>query len=64
MFLLRTSAGLSFEQAAHALRIPVGTAKTRMRAALIKLRKKLNDIAPAGSHWTPARGIDEGRQAT
>jgi RNA polymerase sigma-70 factor (ECF subfamily) len=64
VFLLRTSAGLSFEEAAQALRIPIGTAKTRMRAALIKLRTSLRHIAPTGSHWTPARGTDEGRQAT
>ncbi|MFM1873537.1 MAG: hypothetical protein RL398_2959 [Planctomycetota bacterium] len=41
VFLLRVSAGLSFEAAAEALQIPVGTAKTRMRAALHKLRRAL-----------------------
>ncbi|MCA8964532.1 MAG: sigma-70 family RNA polymerase sigma factor [Planctomycetes bacterium] len=41
VFLLRVSAGLSFEAAAGALGIPVGTAKTRMRSALQKLRRQL-----------------------
>lgn len=41
VFLLRTSAGLSFEAVAQALAIPVGTAKSRMRAALQALRLEL-----------------------
>jgi RNA polymerase sigma-70 factor (ECF subfamily) len=41
VFLLRTSAGLSFEGIATALGIPVGTAKTRMRRALHRLRREL-----------------------
>jgi RNA polymerase sigma-70 factor (ECF subfamily) len=45
VFLLRMSAGLSFEAAAAALSIPVGTAKTRMRAALQKLRRSLGAVA-------------------
>ena len=49
VFLLRTSAGLSFEAAAEALGIPVGTAKTRMRSALINLRSSLKNFAPTGS---------------
>ncbi len=63
VFLLRTSAGLSFDEAAQALRIPIGTAKTRMRAALIHLRESLKHFALAGIEWTPARGTDTGRQA-
>lgn len=47
VFLLRTSGGLSFEAAAAALQIPVGTAKSRMRAALGRLRKALAAHAPA-----------------
>lgn len=49
VFLLRTSAGLSFEEAAEALSIPVGTAKTRMRSALQNLRSSLKNFAPIGS---------------
>ena len=41
VFLLRTSAELSFVDTATALEIPVGTAKTRMRSALRKLRAAL-----------------------
>lgn len=46
VFLLRTSAGLSFQEAAAALRIPIGTAKTRMRAALANLRQSLTAHLP------------------
>jgi RNA polymerase sigma-70 factor (ECF subfamily) len=46
VFLLRTSAGLSFQEAAEALRIPIGTAKTRMRAALARLRRSLTAHMP------------------
>jgi RNA polymerase sigma-70 factor (ECF subfamily) len=48
IFLMRTSAGLTFESAARALGIPVGTAKTRMRAALAHLRWALARFAPEG----------------
>ena len=41
VFLLRQSGGLSYEAIASNLGIPVGTAKTRMRAALISLRTNL-----------------------
>ena len=41
VFLLRTAAELSFEAIANELAIPVGTAKTRMRSALHKLRTTL-----------------------
>jgi RNA polymerase sigma-70 factor (ECF subfamily) len=46
VFLMRVSAGLSFEAAADALGIPVGTAKSRMRAALASLRETLASHAP------------------
>lgn len=46
VFLLRVSAGLSFPAAARALGIPVGTAKTRMRSALMRLRQELAGFAP------------------
>jgi RNA polymerase sigma-70 factor (ECF subfamily) len=48
VFLLRVSGGLTFEAAAAALEIPVGTAKTRMRAALARLRRELTAFAPEG----------------
>ena len=65
VFLLRTSAGLSFTEAAAALGIPVGTAKTRMRAALIHLRDKLKHFAPAqyvDELQREARSSQEGNQ--
>ena len=46
VFLLRTSAGLTYEATAEALGIPVGTAKTRMRQALLRLRAALAEHAP------------------
>ncbi len=54
VFLLRTSAGLSFEEAAQALRIPIGTAKTRMRAALARLRRSLVAYMPRPAPAAPA----------
>ena len=41
VFLLRVAGELTFEAIAEQLAIPVGTAKTRMRAALAKLRTTL-----------------------
>jgi RNA polymerase sigma-70 factor (ECF subfamily) len=41
VFLLRTAGERSFEAIAAELAIPVGTAKTRMRSALQKLRTTL-----------------------
>ena len=46
VFLLRVSAGLSFDAISEALSIPTGTAKTRMRAALIELRQRLAPFSP------------------
>ncbi len=46
VFLMRVSGDLSFEAAAQALGIPVGTAKTRMRSALRRLRHQLAAFAP------------------
>ena len=37
VFLLRQNGEMSFEQVAHTLEIPIGTAKTRMRRAVMKL---------------------------
>jgi RNA polymerase sigma-70 factor (ECF subfamily) len=41
VFLLRQNGDLTYEQIAEIRRTPVGTVKTQMRAALIKLRKIL-----------------------
>lgn len=46
VFLLRVSAGLTFEAIGDALGIPVGTAKTRMRTALGRLRGELTAFSP------------------
>src|SRR5262245_14267180 len=42
VFLLRQNGGLTYEQIAEIRSSPVGTVKTQMRSALIKLRKMLN----------------------
>lgn len=42
IFLLRQNGDLTYEQIAEMRNIPVGTVKTQMRTALIKLRKVLN----------------------
>lgn len=41
VFLMRVSGGLTFDAIGAALGIPTGTAKTRMRAALLRLRGQL-----------------------
>jgi RNA polymerase sigma-70 factor (ECF subfamily) len=41
VFLLRQNGGLTYEQIAEARSSPVGTVKTQMRSALMKLRKVL-----------------------
>lgn len=46
VFLMRSSAELTFDAIASALGIPVGTAKTRMRAALGSLRLALASHDP------------------
>lgn len=46
VFLLRTAGELSFDAIAVQLAIPVGTAKTRMRSALQKLRQTLGAAQP------------------
>ena len=46
VFLLRVSGDRTFESVAEALGIPVGTAKSRMRAALHELRRHLKAFAP------------------
>jgi len=42
VFLLRQNGGLTYEQIAEIRSSPVGTVKTQMRSALMKLRKMLN----------------------
>ncbi len=46
VFLLRENGDLTFEAIASLLRVPVGTAKTRMRAALRRIRDALAPIDP------------------
>ena len=43
VFLLRQNGEMSFEQVAQTLEIPVGTAKTRMRRAVMKLHEILGE---------------------
>lgn len=45
VFLLRQNGELTYEQIAEIRETPVGTVKTQMRTALIKLRKVLNPLA-------------------
>jgi len=45
VFLLRQNGELTYEQIAEIRNTPVGTVKTQMRTALIKLRKVLNPAA-------------------
>jgi RNA polymerase sigma-70 factor (ECF subfamily) len=51
VFLLRQNGDLTYEQIAELRQAPVGTVKTQMRSALIKLRKVLNphEATEAGS---------------
>ena len=46
VFLLRQNGDLTYEQIAELRGAPVGTVKTQMRSALIKLRKVLNPHEP------------------
>jgi RNA polymerase sigma-70 factor (ECF subfamily) len=47
VFLLRQNGDLTYEQIAEIRNAPVGTVKTQMRTALIKLRKVLNPTGAA-----------------
>jgi RNA polymerase sigma factor (sigma-70 family) len=44
VFLLRQNGGLTYEQIADMRSTPIGTVKTQMRTALIKLRKVLAEV--------------------
>jgi RNA polymerase sigma-70 factor (ECF subfamily) len=46
VFLLRQNGGLTYEQIADMRSSPIGTVKTQMRTALIKLRKILAEVSP------------------
>jgi RNA polymerase sigma-70 factor (ECF subfamily) len=48
VFLLRMNGDLTYEQIAEFRGVPVGTVKTQMRTALIKLKKVLNPDVPGG----------------
>jgi RNA polymerase sigma-70 factor, ECF subfamily len=49
VFLLRQTGGLTYEEIATRLCIPVGTVKTRMRSAAAKLRQVLREMS--GGEW-------------
>lgn len=44
VFLLRQNGGMTYEEIAEAVGIPLGTVKTRMRLAITKLRVALADV--------------------
>ena len=50
VFLLRQNGDLTYEQIAELRNAPVGTVKTHMRSALIKLRRVLNPQADGGQN--------------
>ncbi|MCD0459294.1 RNA polymerase sigma factor [Roseiconus lacunae] len=45
VFLLRQNGDLSYPQIAEAISIPLGTVKTRMRAAIRQLRESVGDLS-------------------
>jgi RNA polymerase sigma-70 factor (ECF subfamily) len=47
VFLLRQSGGMTYEEIAELRSAPVGTVKTQMRSALMKLRRVLAPDAPS-----------------
>jgi RNA polymerase sigma-70 factor (ECF subfamily) len=53
VFLLRQNGELTYEQIAEIRQAPVGTVKTQMRSALIKLRKVLNPSEPSETGSSP-----------
>src|SRR5687768_4412805 len=53
VFLLRQNGELTYEQIAEIRQAPVGTVKTQMRSALIKLRKVLNPHEPSETGSSP-----------
>jgi RNA polymerase sigma-70 factor, ECF subfamily len=53
VFLLRQNGNLTYEQIAEIRQAPVGTVKTQMRSALIKLRKVLNPHEPSETGSSP-----------
>jgi RNA polymerase sigma factor (sigma-70 family) len=46
VFLLRQHTNRTYDEIATLCRVPVGTVKTRMRTALIKLRGALSEVSP------------------
>lgn len=61
VFLLRVAGGLSFAAVASALSIPEGTAKTRMRTALQRLRWALGALPDALPAAAPSTGLPGAR---
>lgn len=60
VFLLRQNGGLSYEQIAQTVEIPLGTVKTRMRLALARLGARLRDPVE-GTHAEETSANNRGR---